>query len=223
MSADTPRSPLTRERVIDAALRILDRDGLDGLTMRALGRELDADPMAAYYHLPNKAAILDGIVEAVWSELELPEPSGAPWQEQLAQIARAMRRTLVRHPNSLPVLATRPNLSASGFRLTDRALGVLLQAGLPPGEALEFVNAAAEFVLGHALTESAPGLAEGGADADHILAAVDRLQGGEDFPNLARVLQEADLSELTQERIFEAGLDVLRRGLERRLDELDED
>lgn len=220
MSPDTPRAPLTRERVIDAALRILDREGLDGLTMRALGRELDADPMAAYYHLPNKAAILDGIVEAVWSELELPEPSDAPWQEQLAQIARVMRHTLARHPNALPVLATRPNLSAPGFRLTDRTLGVLLQAGLPPGEALEFVNAAAEFVLGHALTESAPGYAEGEADADHILAAVDRVQAVENFPHLVRVLQQTDLSELTQERIFEAGLETLRRGLEQRLDEL---
>ena len=115
---------------------------------------------------------------------------------------------------------SRPNLSAPGFRLTDRTLGVLLQAGLPPGEALEFVNAAAEFVLGLALTESAPGYAEGEADADHILAAVDRVQAVENFPHLVRVLQQTDLSELTQERIFEAGLETLRRGLEQRLDEL---
>lgn len=93
------------------ALDIVDRDSLDGLTMRALGRELGADPMAAYYHLPNKTAVLDGIVEAVWSELDLPEPSSQPWQERLEAIARAIRDTLRRHPNALPILATRPPTS----------------------------------------------------------------------------------------------------------------
>ena len=64
-------SGLSRERAIAAALTIVDRDGLDGLTMRALGRELRADPMAVYHHLPNKEAILDGVVEAVLSEIPL--------------------------------------------------------------------------------------------------------------------------------------------------------
>ncbi len=218
MSPQDPRPPLSRERVIQAALQIVDRDGLDGLTMRALGHELGADPMAAYYHLPNKAAVLDGVVEAVWSELELPDESDQPWQTQLEQIARAMRDTLRRHPNALPILATRPNLSTAGFRLTDRTLAALLQAGLPGDEAFAFVNAAGEFLLGHALAESAPAL-PGTEDAD-ILSAVDDAQATEEFPHLARVLGEVDLRTLTMDRIFEGGIAILLGGLERRLDEL---
>lgn len=218
MSPKKPRPPLSRERVIQAALDIVDRDGLDGLTMRALGRELGADPMAAYYHLPNKAAVLDGVVEAVWSELELPEASDKSWQTQLEEIAGAMRDTLRRHPNALPILATRPNLSAPGFRLTDHTLAVLLDAGLPSEEALAFVNAAGEFLLGHALAESAPALPNA-EDAD-ILTAVDQAQAAENFPHLIRVLGEVDLHTLTMDRIFQAGIDAFRRGLERRLDEL---
>lgn len=210
-----PRSPLTRQRVVSAALRIVDRDGLDGLTMRALGRELGVDPMAAYYHVPNKAALLDGVVEAVWSELSLPEPSDQPWQLQLEQIARAMRETLRRHPNALPILATRPNMSAAGFRLTDRTLGVLLQAGLPAAEALDFVNAAGEFLLGHALAEAGPPFAGLAPGDDDILAAITDAAG--QYPHLTAALAATDLREITMDRIFEAGLATMRRGLEARL------
>jgi TetR/AcrR family transcriptional regulator, tetracycline repressor protein len=213
--AGDPRSPLTRQRVVSAALRIVDRDGLDGLTMRALGRELGVDPMAAYYHVPNKAALLDGVVEAVWSELSLPEPSDQPWQDQLEQIARAMRETLRRHPNALPILATRPNLSAAGFRLTDRTLGVLFQAGLPAAEALGFVNAAGEFLLGHALAEAGTPFAGPAPGDEGILAALTDAAG--QFPHLTAALAAIDLREITMDRIFEVGLATMRRGLEARL------
>jgi TetR/AcrR family transcriptional regulator, tetracycline repressor protein len=218
MSPPQARSPLNRERVIQAALVVVDRDGLDGLTMRALGRELGSDPMAPYHHLPNKAAVLDGVAEAVWSELELPDDHDQPWQTRLEQVAGAVRDTLRRHPNALPILASRPNLSAPGFRLTDHTLGILLEAGFPADEALAFVNAAGEFLLGHALAESAPALP--GAADDDILAAADTFQTTEAFPHLAQVLDTVDLSTVTMDRIFEAGLATLRRGLERRLDEL---
>jgi TetR/AcrR family transcriptional regulator, tetracycline repressor protein len=217
------RPGLTRQKVIVAALRLVDRDGLDGLTMRALGRELGVDPMAVYYHVPNKAALLDGLAEAVWSEMDLPDTNGQPWQVALEQIARAMRDTLRRHPHTLPVLATRPNTSAPGLRVTDRTLGVLLSAGFPPAEALEFVNAAGEFLMGHALSEAgAPLVADteaAGAD-DAILAAVDSAAAAEQFPHLVRTLAQVDLRTVSMDRIFEAGLAALRRGLEHRLGEL---
>lgn len=220
----TPRPGLTRQKVVAAALRLVDRDGLDGLTMRALGRELGVDPMAVYYHVPNKAALLDGLVEAVWSEMDIPESSGQPWQAELEQIARAMRDALRRHPNALPVLATRANTSVPGLRVTDRTLGVLLGAGFPPAEALEFVNAAGEFLMGHALSEAGAPLvadaATGGGDGEAILAAVDSALAAEHLPHLVRTLAQVDLRAVSMDRIFDAGLAALRRGLEHRLDEL---
>jgi TetR/AcrR family transcriptional regulator, tetracycline repressor protein len=214
---------LNRERVLAAALQVLDRDAVDGLTMRALGRELDVDPMAVYHYFPNKAAVLDGLVEAVWAELELPSLTDEAWQIQLERIAAAVRRTLLRHPHALPVMATRPNRSIQGFRLTDRTLGVLRLAGLPPLEALEVVNAAGEFLLGHALAEAGvPQLTEGAADDHAILTAFEDASTREAFPHLAEAFAcGVTLSAISMDRIFDAGIAALRRGIEKRIDGLD--
>lgn len=203
--------------MVAAALDLVDRDGVKGLTMRALGRALDVDPMAIYHHVPNKAAILDGVVEAVWSELELPEGSSDPWQGQVEQIARAMRDTLRRHPNALPIMATRANLSTAGFRLSERALGVVLDAGLPPGDALAFVNATAEFLFGHALSETSPQRDDDLIDALHAALA------SGDFPHIATTLAQVNLEAVTPDSIFESGIDTLIAGLERRLSHLPPD
>lgn len=214
MKDEGSRGSLSRDVVVATALAIVDRDGVDGLTMRALGRELGVDPMAAYHHVPNKSAILDGVIEAVWSELELPEPSNEPWQVQLEAIARAMRSTLRRHPNALPIMASRPNMSRPGLRLTDRTLGVLLSAGIPPRQALEFVNAAGEFILGHAFAEAET--PDGDGD-EEIVRAVATAGALEPFPHLTRVLADVELTDVSMDDIFDAGLRTLLAGLERSL------
>lgn len=206
-------------------MRIVDRDGLDRLTMRALGRELGVDPMAVYYYFPNKTAILDGVVEAFWSELDPPLLEGQPWQTQLEQIARAMRDMLRRHPNAIPVLSTRPNLSFAGLKVVDRIIGVLLAAGIEPREALEFVNAAGEFILGHALAEASPpliGVVSSEDDFFESEALADPATFAE-LPALRAVTASIDLRTVTMDDIFEAGLSALRRGLEQRLADRAED
>ena len=236
MSPRKPRkeeSPLSRERVVAEALRIVDEDGVDALTMRALGSRLGVDPMAVYYHIPNKGALLDGIVEAVWSELSLPPESagdggasdGSSWQEELWQIACAMRDTLRRHPNALPVLATRPNVSRPGFRLTDRALGAVLRSGLAVEEAFLIVNAAAQFILGHVLAEVQT-VAED--EDERIQAAFHQAAADSDagsrgpYPNLESAFRSGlELREITTDRIFESGLRTILRGLQARSRELE--
>lgn len=214
MTPDSNRPPLNRRRVIAAALDIVDRDGVDGLTMRALGRELGVDPMAAYHYVPNKQAVLDGVVEAVWAELQLPEHSDASWQEQLADVARSIRANLARHPNALPVMASRPNLSMPGFEAVDHILGFLLDAGLDPQEALQFVNAAGEFLLGHALAETSPPPIQGDDDILDTFTDADR---DHTLPHLRRVLDEVDLATVTMDTIFETGLAALIDGIEQRI------
>lgn len=219
MNAKRQPTRLSRSIVVSRALEILDRDGEKGLTMRALGRELRADPMAAYHHFADKEAILDALVEAVWAELQLPEDIGEDWQTALRSIADSIRETLRRHPSALPIMASRPNLSTPGFRVVDRTLGLLLQAGLPAVESLAFVNAAAEFFLGHALTETAPSA----ADADDRLAtAIQEAGDGVDLPNLQAAIADTDISKLTADDIFDAGVDNLIRGVKMRLAELED-
>lgn len=234
MSPRKPRrneEPLSRERVVAEALRILDEDGIEALTMRKLGTRLGVDPMAVYYHIPNKDALLDGIVEAVWAELSLPSPGlyggdhdaseTATWQEELWQIARAMRDTLRRHPNALPVMAARPNVSRPGFQLTDRALGAILRSGLPADEAFLIVNAAAQFILGHVLAEVQT-VAED--DDTRIMTAFQHAQAdveipdGNPYPNIAHAFRSGlELRDITMDRIFESGLHTILRGLEARI------
>jgi AcrR family transcriptional regulator len=192
------RKRLTRELVVSAALRIVDRDGLDAFTMRALGRELGVDPMAAYHHLPNKAAVLDAIAEAVVSEVPDPSPE-LPCHERLAELARGYRAALRRHPNALPAVATRPDTSRAALHLIDTALGILLAAGRDEAAALTTVHAVSCFVVGHALDES-------GAE-DAAEAAVTQAALLESYPSLARAA--AASATLTPDDTFEAGLAAL--------------
>ena len=235
MSPRKPRgseNPLSRERVVVEALCIVDEDGLEALTMRALGNRLGVDPMAVYYHIPNKEALLDGILEAVWAELSLPAPGAdgdvaadePAWQTELWQIAFAMRDTLRRHPNALPVLATRPNVSGPGFLLTDRALGAVLRSGLPVEEAFLIVNAAAQFILGHVLAEHQTVEEE---DNERIMAAFERSRtatppdGHAQYPNIEHAFGSGlNLREVTMDRIFESGLRTILRGIEAQIREL---
>ena len=97
---------LTREVLTAAALRIVDGDGLDALSMRRLGLELGVDPMAAYRHIPNKGILLDGIVEAVMAEIETDAVDASlPWPDQLRMLALSYLTTLMAHPHAAPLIA----------------------------------------------------------------------------------------------------------------------
>ena len=132
------RETLTRERVIGTALAIVDREGLSKLSMRKLGAELQVDPMAVYYYIPNKAALLDGLVDAVMNELGVAcerEPGEDVTQWFVTQFSSFWQR-LRAHPNVLPVMATRPITGESGLRSAERVLVELHQMNVPPDDAM---------------------------------------------------------------------------------------
>ena len=205
-----PTDRLDRDAVIAAALRIVDRDGVDGLTMRALGAELGVDPMAAYHHVPNKDAVLDGVVEAVWSDIDVPVPAGVPWQEQLVAVAHAIRTGLRRHPNAIPLMASRPNLSRPGLTAVDHVLGILLDAGLEPRPALHVVGAAGEFIMGHALVETSPPPPDGGPD---LATAADAAEATSPLPHLSRAVAAVEMDEHWMDEVFAAGVTALVAGV----------
>src|SRR6202789_2792186 len=98
---------ITREAALAAALEIIDRDGVGALSMRRLARALDRDPMIIYRHAPNKAALLDGVVEVVLAQLKV-DPADPDWAAQLRAVARDYRQLALAHPHVVPLLATRP-------------------------------------------------------------------------------------------------------------------
>ena len=91
------RVPLSRDRVLRAAIAIADEGGLEALSMRKLAQELGVEAMSVYHYVANKDEILDGLVDLVFAEIELPEPSGR-WREELSKRARSAREVLGRHP-----------------------------------------------------------------------------------------------------------------------------
>jgi AcrR family transcriptional regulator len=93
----TPRTPLTRQAIVEAALRVLDRDGMDALSMRKVGEELGTGAASLYWHVRNKDELLQLVFEAVSEETALPAPDPSRWQQQLRDLAREMRRSMNRH------------------------------------------------------------------------------------------------------------------------------
>src|ERR687897_673164 len=101
------RRPLSRRRILEAAVRFVDREGLEALSMRKLGSELGVEAMSLYNHVPNKDALLDGMVEVLLGELEVPSERAA-WEERVKEAYRGFRRLAHEHPNVFPLLVNRP-------------------------------------------------------------------------------------------------------------------
>jgi TetR/AcrR family transcriptional regulator, tetracycline repressor protein len=144
------RKPLTRETILDAAVEILDRDGMDGLSMRRVGAALGVEAMSLYNHVPSKGALLDGIHERILLGLE-PAPSARSWQAFVRHQAHALHRALLAHPNAIPLFATRPAATPAAIERLDHYLGVLVRAGFSPLHALSIVQLVAQLVVGHTM------------------------------------------------------------------------
>src|ERR671911_311150 len=120
MQQATERAPLTRRRILEAAVRIMDADGLDAVTMRRLGRELGVEAMSLYNHVQDKDDILEGVTERVMNEFEFP-PSAGHWAEDARAMSREWRRLLGLHPSVCQLLAERhkPLDGLATFRAMD--------------------------------------------------------------------------------------------------------
>lgn len=188
MPRSGPKAGLTRERVLAAALEYVDTHGLPALSMRKLGAHLGVEGMSLYRHVPNKAALLDGMVDLVMETAfaELKEPSGGSWVPWMRQFAHSLRAVLKEHPGVLPLAATRPVNSPDALRMSERWLGVMRAAGLPLGRAMDVVNVLATFTIGHTLAEV--GLTPGheGTEPDLDQRADDL--DPDEFPNLTEVI-----------------------------------
>jgi TetR/AcrR family transcriptional regulator, tetracycline repressor protein len=140
--------PLTRDELLDAALGIVDSEGLAALTMRRLAAAVGVEAMTLYYHVPHKEALLDGTVERMRSEMRLPETAPDDWADALEAVFVEYRRVLAAHPNMLP-LAT---------RRTDRAeasgLQYLIDRGVAPDDAVELYQSLVAFTVGYSVLSS---------------------------------------------------------------------
>jgi AcrR family transcriptional regulator len=195
------RLPLSRPRILAAALDLVDREGLDALTMRRLGAELGCEAMSLYNHIPDRAAILDGLFEVVLDELPAVAVKG-PWQAWLRGRAKDLRAVLRRHPNTLAVLGSRPAVTPAAIKHVEDVLAVLRGAGFSVASAVSAMQVLFAYVVGHTIATCSPG--------EIALPAYDELPGNE-YPHVmeaAKVIATSDV-----EKEFAFGLDAMLAGL----------
>ncbi|HEY3947269.1 MAG TPA: TetR family transcriptional regulator [Solirubrobacteraceae bacterium] len=156
--------PLTRDRVLDAAFAVAEHGGLEQLSMRLLARELDVSPMALYRHVANKDDLLDGLVERLLDQLQLPDDSLA-WDQRLRILATELRALAHRHPGLFGLLLRRRAVGADATRVREAALRALRDGGLDPETAARRERLLSTVIMGFALSEIA-GRFAGVADVD---------------------------------------------------------
>lgn len=148
------RPPLSRERVLRGAVAVADAGGIGALTMRSLARELGVKPMSLYYYVAGKAEILDGIVDLVFSEIDLPSPGG-DWRSQMRRRADSARRTLRRHPWAIGLMESRANPGPATLRHHESTLATLRRAGFSVGMTAHAYALLDSYIYGFALQEAA--------------------------------------------------------------------
>src|SRR6202171_1245164 len=122
------RAALTRERILQAAIGLADRDGIESLSMRKLGHELGVEAMSLYNHVRNKVDMLDGMVDVVFSQIELPA-DGVDWRTAMRKRAISARQALLRHPWAIGLMESRATPGPATVRHHDSVLGSLRTAG----------------------------------------------------------------------------------------------
>lgn len=153
---------LTVDRILAAALELVDEHGLDALSMRRLARRLDVDPMSIYHHLPNKAAVISGLVELVFSQMQPPETGDDDWAEQVRAWVHAYHDLTRAHPHLVLQIVTDPAAVSRAAQLINEPLHTALtRAGLPSAKIAGCAGMFVDYVNGFALAEVGPPPAAG--------------------------------------------------------------
>ena len=207
------RAPLTRQRALEVAVAIADAEGIAALTMRRLARELGIEAMSLYHHVANKDDILDGMVDLVFGEIELPGAE-AEWKPAMRARARSARAALIRHPWSISIMESRRTPGPATLRHHDAVLGSCRRAGFSVPMAAHAFSLIDSYIYGFVLQEvNLP--FDAGDDLEEVVASMLLPFSAEDYPHLV---------ELTTEYILKPGYsyaDEFEYGLGRILDSLE--
>lgn len=210
------RSPLSREAIVDAALRVLDREGSSGLSMRRIAEELGSGAGALYWHVENKEQIVQLVFDRVIGELPLPEVDPANWQEQIKQAARDAREAMNRHPGLAQLSFGRIPLGPNALRYIEWHLSVLRAGGLPDRVAALAGDLIHLYVDSFAYEECV-GMSPPSGNKGSIADFIGELRGyleslpPDRFPNITALAEP--LTAGGPDVRFEFGLDILVSGL----------
>ncbi len=191
------RSPLSRDRALAAAMSIADAEGLDSLTMRRLAQELGVEAMSLYHHVANKEDILDGMVELVFAEIELPA-GDVGWRRAMEQRAFSLRSTLTRHPWAISIMESRTAPGPATMRHHDWVIGCFRRAGFSIALAAHGFSLVDSYIYGFVLQEVNLPFSEsaGPEELEQLVAAILPNLSPETYPHFV---------ELTTEHVLQPG------------------
>lgn len=190
------RAPLSRERVLHAAVAIADEGGIGSLTIRSLAQSLGVKPMSVYYHVSNKDQILDGIVDIVFSEIELPD-AGGDWRAEISKRATSARQVLRRHPWATALLESRTSPGPATLRHHDATIGTFRAAGFSVEMTAHAYALLDAFVYGFAIQEASLPF-EGPDQAAEVAGSMMEAFSSGQYPHLV---------ELATEHVLQPGYD----------------
>jgi AcrR family transcriptional regulator len=208
------RPPLTRTRIVEAAVALADEQGIEALSMRKLGRVLGVEAMSLYNHVSDKDDLLDGMADHITDEFEAPTEDG-PWRDEVRRSAVSAHAALLRHPWASAVLESRTHPGPARLRYLDAVVGALRRAGFGTLTIARALTALDSHTYGFALQESAWPIAT--AEWPDAAATARNAFEGE-YPNLMAMAEMAMAVPGEKLLDFEFGLDLILDGLERLLD-----
>ncbi len=182
------RAPLSRERVLRGAVAVADAGGIGSLTIRSLAQELGVKPMSVYYHVANKDEILDGIVDIVFGEIDLPSADG-DWRAEIRRRAESARRVLSDHPWAIALLESRTSPGPATLRQHDAVIGTLRAAGFSVEMTAHAYALLDAYVYGFALQEAALPFEGPDTASDVTDPIMERMATGE-YPHLVELATE---------------------------------
>ena len=191
-----PRTPLSRERVLRAAVTFADSGGISSLSMRKLGEVLGVEAMSLYNHVASKGDLLDGMIDLVFSEIGLPSAE-AGWKTAMRQRAVSARQVLSRHRWAIGLMESRSSPGPATLRHHDAVIGSLREAGFPVALAAHAFSVLDSYIYGFALQEASLPF-EGGEETADLARMIMARFTPEEYPHLA---------ELTVEHVLQPGYD----------------
>src|SRR6478735_4881500 len=206
---------VSRSVILQSALSLVDRAGVEGLSMRRLSDEVRRDPTVIYRHVPNKAAVLDGVAEMVLGQLRV-DTADPDWTDQLRAVAHDFRRLALEHPNVVPLLVTRPLATPLGrrplgmLRPLEDVLALLTTAGFSGADALHIYRVLFGYLHGHILTELQEVIERPEETDDVLRLGLHRLTVTE-FPQVRALA--SDLASYDGAAELDRGLDLILVGL----------
>ncbi|WP_351228037.1 TetR/AcrR family transcriptional regulator C-terminal domain-containing protein [Streptomyces sp. NPDC002133] len=182
-----PREPLTRERIVGAALVIIDEEGVDGLSMRRIAARLGVQAMSLYNHVQGKSDILDGVTEYVTTQMRMPRRMTGSWEDGVRSIAYAFRQAALRHPRACELVLLRQLSTPTALAPVDTMLAMMLDHGFDEETAVHALRLFISFQVGSLLWHVHTSPSGAGRDPAAIREARTAYFAGSGFPAVAKV------------------------------------